>query len=188
VNDARLAAEGIPNPSVRRSTRRDANGTLSRGRNQVRPEMMRRRATWRWCLAGGAACILLGIGLGSPSGGASAGNTSETIAARSHTRDEPRRPRPRRRPTTTHATAATHAPTDLGLPVTPGSFDGSSHGSLEPSSTTLPAVHAHTVGDTAPAVESVPSNTAPALLLLVIGPGVFAAGWTIGRRRALPQA
>ena len=154
----------------------------------MRRSMMPRRATWRWCLAGGgAAFILLGVALGIPSGGASTENGSRRSSSRSALHHHPTRHRSGHRhapgPTTTNAA------TGLGVPVPIGSSDGSSLDAVQPPLTTLPSTPPRGVGaTTTPAEQSVPMTTAAAELILVIGLGAFAAGWTIGRRRALPQS
>jgi hypothetical protein len=151
--------------------------------------MTLRRATWRWCLAGGgAAFILLGIALGIPSGGASTENASRRhVGARSPVHHPPNR-HGSGHGHRTDSTTTTNAATGLGVPVPVGSSDGTSLDAVQPAPTTLPSRQDLGVGATTPAVQSVPITTTAAVLILVIGFGAFAAGWTIGRRRALPRA
>ena len=154
----------------------------------VRSGVFARRATWRWCLAGGGAlCILLGLALGIPNSAAQGGDSSRRHAA---TRPDAPHAAGGSREASRHishvTTTTANAATGLPAPLPVGSSDGTSVALAQPASTTLPSPRALGVGVT-PATEPLPITTTAALLVAVIGLGAFGAGWSIGRRRALAQ-
>jgi hypothetical protein len=171
----------------------------------MRSGIVGRRATWRWCLAGGGALfILLGIALGIPNSAAGTGDAHRKAAAGTASDQPSDAERHDPTGTTTSAPAepgmsngsvsngsasngyvGSSSAADLGAPLPVGSSDGTSLASVRQNATTLPSVQ--TLGVGAPPAQAVPITSTAALLILVIGFGAFGAGWTIGRRRAIPR-